>query len=59
MLRRGLKSLDELEAAKERERVALAETARLPVSPPTTNSGVPDLELDFSTFDHAALSLSY
>ncbi|KFY92370.1 hypothetical protein V500_04197 [Pseudogymnoascus sp. VKM F-4518 (FW-2643)] len=59
MLQRGLKSLNELEAAKERERIAFAETARLPMSPPTINSRVLNLELDFSTFDYAALSLSY
>ncbi|KFZ01913.1 hypothetical protein V500_00569 [Pseudogymnoascus sp. VKM F-4518 (FW-2643)] len=59
MLRRSLKSLDELEAAKERKRAAFAETARLPMSPSTTNSRVPDLELDFSTFNYAALLLSY
>ncbi|KFY99501.1 hypothetical protein V500_01357 [Pseudogymnoascus sp. VKM F-4518 (FW-2643)] len=59
MLQRSLKSLNELEAAKERKRAAFVETARLPVSPPTTNSRVPNLELDFSTFNYAALSPLY
>ncbi|KFY83214.1 hypothetical protein V500_10134 [Pseudogymnoascus sp. VKM F-4518 (FW-2643)] len=59
MLRRGLRTLDELEEAEASERAALAKAARLPASPSTTNSGVPDPELDFSTFDHAALSPSY
>ncbi|KFZ14162.1 hypothetical protein V501_03378 [Pseudogymnoascus sp. VKM F-4519 (FW-2642)] len=59
MLRRGLHSLDELEAAEERERVALAEANSLPTAPPTTSPEVFDPELDFSTFDHTALSPSY
>ena len=59
MLRRGLHSLDELDAAEERERAALAEANHLPTAPPTISSEALDLELDFSTFDHAALSPSY
>ncbi|KFZ20001.1 hypothetical protein V501_00353 [Pseudogymnoascus sp. VKM F-4519 (FW-2642)] len=59
MLRRGLHSLDELEAAEERERAALAEANHLPTAPPTTSPEVFDPELDFSTFDPAALSPSY
>src|SRR5690554_6358416 len=43
MLRRGLQSLDELEAAEELERSTLAKSTPVPMSPPTTSSGVLDL----------------
>ncbi|KFZ19564.1 hypothetical protein V501_00622 [Pseudogymnoascus sp. VKM F-4519 (FW-2642)] len=59
MLQRGLYSLDELEAAEERERAALAKANHLPTAPPTTSPEVFDPELDFSTFNPAALSPSY
>lgn len=61
MLRRGLKTMDELDEAEERERKEAEAKEALPHSPPPTVSGgaVLDPELDFSTFDHAALSPSY
>jgi hypothetical protein len=58
MLRRGLKSLDELEEVEERER---QEAEKQPPPPtPSATSGGPVSDADFlATFDPAALSPSY
>ncbi|KFY90629.1 hypothetical protein V500_05072 [Pseudogymnoascus sp. VKM F-4518 (FW-2643)] len=61
MLRCGLKTMDELDKAEEKERKEAEAKGALPYSPPPTVSkgAVLNPKLDFSTFNYAALSLSY
>ncbi len=61
MLRRSLKTIDELNEVEEKERKEAEAKEALPYSPPPTVSrgAVPNPKLDFLTFNYTALLLLY